>query len=227
MRAEIAPLFSGALTIHGLLQRGPGRTAGPEFRPTEATSISLQGLGQQRWYGGARAVTQFGARLAMQHNIGSDQRVGLTLDARHSASGFQQGYSGWNLAAYATYERVISRSMIASASLFARVDRLNEEAYSSREFGLSLGLGGELGHGINAGISGTASRATYGAPLLAFSENPRADWRLSGRIYAGLRSLRVLGFSPSVSYTFTLNASTLALYENRRSRFAFSLARYF
>ena len=201
--------------------------AGPEFRPNEETSISLQGVGQQRWYGGARAVTQFGARLAMQHNIGSDQRVGLTFDARHSASGFQQGYSGWNLAAYATYERVVSRSMIASASLFARIDRLNEEAYSSREFGLSLGIGGELVHGINAGVSGTASRATYGAPLLAFSENARADWRLSGRIYAGLRSLRVMGFSPSISYTYTLNASSLPLYENKRSRFAFSLARYF
>ena len=201
--------------------------AGPEFRPSEATSISLQGLGLQRWYGGDRAVTQLGARLAMQHSIGEDQRVGLTLDARHSASGFQQGYSGWNLALYATYERVIARSLIASASLFARTDRLNEEAYSSKEFGLSLGIGGELPLGINAGITGTASRAIYGAPLATLSNDPRADWRLSGRIYAGIRSLRVMGFSPSVSYTYTLNASSLSLYESKRSRFAFNLARYF
>ncbi|UVO52700.1 surface lipoprotein assembly modifier [Sphingomonas sp. SUN039] len=201
--------------------------AGPEFRPSEETSISLQGLGLQRWYGGDRAVTQLGARLAVQHTIGDDQRVGLTLDARHSASGFQEAYSGWNFALYATYERVVARSLIASASLFARADRLNEEAYSSKEFGLSLGLGGELPHGINAGITGTASRATYGAPLAAFSDTPRADWRLSGRIYAGVRALRVMGFSPSVSYTYTLNASSLSLYESKRSRFAFNLARYF
>jgi hypothetical protein len=201
--------------------------AGPEFRPTEATSISIQGLGLQRWYGGDRAVTQIGARLAMQHTIGEDQRVGLTLDARHSASGLQDAYSGWNFALYATYERVIARSMIASASLFARTDRLNEEAYSSKELGLSLGIGGELPHGINAGITGTASRAIYGAPLAALSNDPRADWRLSGRIYAGVRSLRVMGFSPSVSYTYTLNASSLSLYESKRSRFAFNLARYF
>lgn len=200
---------------------------GPEFRPSEATSVSLQGLGLQRWYGGERAVTQFGARLAVQHSIGDNQRVGLTLDARHSASGFQQAYSGYNFAAYATYERVVSRSLIASASLFARADRLNEAAYSSNEFGAALGIGGEIAHGINLGVNGTASRATYGAPLLAFSENTRADWRMSGRIYAGLRSLRFMGFSPSVSYTYTLNASNLALYENKRSRFAFSLARYF
>ncbi len=201
--------------------------AGPEFRPTEATSISVQGLGLQRWYGGERAATQFGARLAVQHTIGDDSRVGLTIDARHTASGFQQAYSGWNFAAYATYERVIARSLIASASLFARSDRLNEAAYSSNEFGLSLGLGGELPLGINAGITGTASRASYGAPLAAFSDTPRADWRLSGRVYAGIRALRVMGFSPSVSYTYTLNASSLALYESKRSRFAFNLARYF
>jgi outer membrane protein len=201
--------------------------AGPEFRPTEATSISLQALGLQRWYGGERAATQFGARLALQHTIGEASRVGLTLDTRHTASGFQEGYSGWNFALYATYERVVARSMIASASLFARADRLNEAAYSSNEFGLSLGLGGELPHGINAGITGTASRATYGAPMEAFSDTPRADWRLSGRVYAGIRSLRVMGFSPSVSYTYTLNASSLALYDNKRSRFAFNLARYF
>ncbi len=201
--------------------------AGPEFRPSEETSVSLQGLGLQRWYGGDRAVTQIGTRLAVQHTIGEAQRVGLTLDARHSASGLQQAYSGWNFALYGTYERVIARSMIASASLFARADRLNEAAYSSNEFGLSLGIGGELPHGINAGLTGTASRATFAAPLAALSNDPRADWRLAGRIYAGVRSLRFMGFSPSISYTYTLNASSLSLYESKRSRFSFSLARYF
>ena len=201
--------------------------AGPEIRPTEASSISLQALGLQRWYAGDRAVTQIGARLAVQHAIGETQRVGVTLDARHSASGLQQDYSGWNFALYTTFEQVIARSMIASASVFARADRLNEAAYSSNEFGLSLGIGGELPHGINAGITGTASRATYAAPLAALSNDPRADWRLAGRLYAGVRSLRLMGFSPSVSYTYTLNASSLSLYESKRSRFAFSLARYF
>ncbi|MEP6785952.1 MAG: surface lipoprotein assembly modifier [Sphingomonadales bacterium] len=201
--------------------------AGPEFRPSEGTAISLQGLGLRRWYGGMTAVTQFGARLAAERTLDSSQRIGLTLDARRSDSAFQDSYSGWNLALYATYERVIARSLIASASLFARTDTLNEKAYSSNEFGLSAGIGGELAHGINAGVTGTASRAVFGAPLLSLSTEPRADWRISGRIYAGLRSIRFMGFSPSVSYTYTLNASSLALYESNRSRFAFNVARYF
>ncbi len=201
--------------------------AGPELRPSDATTLSLQLVGAQRWYGGSRAATQVGARFSAQHTLSDDQRIGVSLDARHNASGFGAAYSGWNFGAYATYERVVARSLIASASLFARVDRLNEAAFSSREFGVSLGLGGELGHGINAGISGTASRATFDAPMLAFSIDPRRDWRLSGRIYAGLRTFRFLGFSPSIAYTYTLNAASLPLYQSKRSRFAFALARYF
>lgn len=201
--------------------------AGPEFRPSEGLAISLQGLGLRRWYGGMTAVTQFGVRLAAERTLDSAQRIGLTLDARRSESAFQDTYSGWNLSLYATYERVIARSLIASASLFARTDRLNERAYSSDEFGLSAGIGGELTHGINAGLVGTASRAMFGAPLLSLSTEPRGDWRLSGRIYAGLRSVRFLGFSPSVSYTYMLNASSLPLYEASRSRFTFNVARYF
>lgn len=201
--------------------------AGPEFRPSEGTSISLQGLGLHRWYGGQDAVTQYGARLSAERTLDPSQRVGLTFEARRSDSAFQDSYSGWNLSAYATYERVIARSLIASASLFARTDSLNEKAYSSNEFGLSAGIGGELAHGVNAGITATASHAAFGAPLLSLSNDPRSDWRLSGRIYAGLRSLRFMGFSPSVSYTYTLNASSLTLYDARRSRFAFNVARYF
>jgi len=201
--------------------------AGPELRLSEDTSLSVQGLGLQRWYGGTRAVTQAGLRLNAQHSIDEAQRVGLTLDMRHSASGFQSDYSGWNLALYATYERVVSRSMIASASLFARTDRLNQAAYSNKEFGLSLGIGGELAHGINAGVNGTFSRATFDAALLALSDTPRSDWRLGARVYAGIRSIRVMGFSPSVSYNYQLNASSLDLFASNRSRFTFSLARYF
>ena len=181
----------------------------------------------QRWYGGARAVTQVGARIAVQQTLDNAERIGVTLDARHSASGFQSDYSGWNLALYATYERVIARSMIASASLFARTDQLNSAGYSNKELGLSLGIGGELSHGVNAGVSATISRAVYDAALLALSPDPRADWRLSGRVYVGIRSLRVVGFSPSVSCNYTLNDSSLILYQSNRSRFAFNLARYF
>ena len=200
---------------------------GPELKLTDDLLISLQGIGSQRYYGGNRAATQFGARGQVQYMLDRGQRAGLTVDARHTASGFSPDYSGWTYGVYASYERVMLRSFIASASVFGRTDRLAAPYYSNWEYGVNLGLGGELGHGVNAGISGGASRATYDAPLLAFGPDSRKDWRISGRLYAGLRSIRVLGLSPSVSLSYSRNASNIALYDTSRTRALFNLAKYF
>ncbi|MBA3896625.1 MAG: DUF560 domain-containing protein [Sphingomonadaceae bacterium] len=201
--------------------------AGPEFKLSESTTLSAQAIGSQRWYGGQRAATQFGGRFTAQRALDGGQRVGLTFDARHTNSGFSSDYDGWSLGAYATYERVVAHSFVASANLFARTDRLRAAYDASSEYGLNLGVGGELPHGINAGLSGGVSRASFDAPLLAFSADPRGDWRFNARAYLGLRSLRVFGFSPSVTYNFSRDASSLQLYDSKRSRLAFNLAHYF
>ncbi|WP_293882852.1 porin family protein [Sphingomonas sp.] len=202
-------------------------SVGPEIKLSDRTVISLQGIASQRYYGGERAATQFGGRANVEHTLNAGQRVGLTIDSRHTASGFSPDYNGWTTGAYATYERVVMRSMVASASLFYRTERLKSKIYSDDEIGLNLGIGGELKHGINAGISGGISHASYKAPLLSLSANPRADWRYNARIYAGLRSVRVLGFSPSVAYTYSRIDSSMILYQSNRSRLSFNLARYF
>lgn len=200
---------------------------GPEFKLSDRTTLSTQAIGSQRWYGGTRALTQFGGRATLQRLLDAGQRAGLTLDVRHNDSGFNRDYDGWSFGAYASYERVVARSFVASASLFARTDRFSADYASNNEFGMNLGIGGELPHGLNAGLSGGVSRASFAAPLYAFSADPRGDWRFNARVYMGLRSLRVMGFSPSVAYTFARNASSLELYDSRRSRLAFNLAHYF
>ena len=117
--------------------------------------------------------------------------------------------------------------MIASASLFARRDALNSGANAGHEIGFNLGVGGELPLGITAGVSGGLSRASYDAPMMIFSADPRKDWRMNARINVGLRSIRVFGFSPSITYTYAENASSLAFYDSNRHRVRFALARYF
>ena len=199
---------------------------GPEMKLSERARLSIQAIGSQRWYGGSRAATQFGTRIGLQRTLDDGQRIGLSIDARHTASGFSADYSGWNLGVYASYERVVARAMIASATVFGRADALAGKAYSSHELGMSLGIGGELPHGINAGLSGGVSRALFEAPT-AFSLDARRDWRFNARIYAGLRSVRLLGFSPSLTYSFSRNATAISLYDSKRSRLAFNLARYF
>jgi hypothetical protein len=201
--------------------------AGPEVKLSERTVVSVVGVASQRYYGGTRAATQFGGRATLERTLDAGQRIGLTLDTRHTDSGFSPIYNGWTAGAYATYERIVMRSMVASASVFYRTEDLKSESYSNHEVGLSLGVGGELKHGINAGVSGGVSHASYDAPLSLLSPDPRVDWRYNARVYVGLRSVRVLGFSPSVTYTYSHIDSSMQLYQSERSRLAFNLARYF
>ncbi len=199
---------------------------GPEFQLSDTTRLSVQVLGAHRLYAGKSANLSGGARATLSRTIGEDQRISFSLDARNSQSGFAQDYSGWQIGSTLTYEKVISRALIASASLFARRDALNSASYSGTEVGANLGIGGELPHGITAGISGGVSRSIYDAAVPLFGE-ARHDWRLNARVQLGLRTIRVLGFSPSVTYSFSKNASNLALYDSERQRFQFALAHYF
>ena len=201
--------------------------AGPELTLPNKARISLQGLAVRRWYGGKNAQSGFGARLSYQQNLTHGQRIGFQLDARKVTSGFGDAYAGWQGSAYGTYERVVDRSLIASASLFVRRESLHLDAYSNTEFGGSVGIGGELPHGLNAGLSVGISRVLFDAPLPILSPQDRRDWRFNGRAYIGARSLRVWGFSPSLTYTFNRADSSLDLYRTTRHRFQFGLARYF
>jgi outer membrane protein len=201
--------------------------AGPEFRLSDTTTLSVQAVAAHRWFGGKAANISAGIKGAIQLSLSNRDRIGLSFDARRTESSINGIYSGWQIGSYATYERVIARSMIASASLFVRRDALNAAAYAGYEYGTNIGIGGELPFGITAGVSGGISRSRNDGPIALFSAQPRSDWRYNGRINIGIRSIRVLGFSPSITYTYAENASSLTLYDSRRSRFRFALARYF
>jgi hypothetical protein len=201
---------------------------GPEVHFSDALSISLQGVGAQRWYGGSLASRQFGARIGSQLTLSSDTRLGLQLDSRHTTAFFGGGdYDGWQTGLYFNAERAVSRTIVASAGLFGRRDALTASSLSSTELGASMGIGGELPAGINFGLTSTVSRAVFDAPQQIFSLDPRREWRSSFRLTLGNRKLRFMGFSPSVSVSYTKNASTLPIYANDRLRWRFALARYF
>ena len=117
--------------------------------------------------------------------------------------------------------------LIASASVFARRDLLDSKGFSSLNFGLNLGIGGELPLGFNAGVSASVSRSAFDAPLLLYSNDKRKDWRSFARAYVGNRKVRFLGFSPSIDYNYSRVDSNYDLYEMNRHRVNFKLAKYF
>lgn len=200
---------------------------GPELRVAKYTSISLQAVGLQRWYGGHLSTREYGARLGLQKALSEGQRIGIELDGRRTKSKLSDSFSGWKLGANATYERLIGKSLIASASLFARRDLLESKGYSSVNYGVNLGIGGELPFGLNAGVSASISRSKFDEALLLYSDDQRKDWRAYGRAYVGSRKVKFLGFSPSIDYNYSRIDSNYSLYEMNRHRVNFKLAKYF
>ncbi len=201
--------------------------AGPELRVARYASLSLQAVGLQRWYGGQLATREYGGRLGYQQALSEGQRLGVELDARRTESQFSDVYSGWQLGANATYEHLVGKSMIASASIFARRDLLNAKGFSSFNYGINLGIGGEMPLGLNAGVSASISRSDFDAPLLLYSTEKRQEWRGAARSYVGSRKIKLLGFSPSIDYNFSRVDSNYGLYEMNRHRVNFKFARYF
>ncbi len=201
--------------------------AGAEYRLNATSSVSLQTVAAQRWFGGKAITRQVGLRLGGQAVVGASDRLGFQLDARRTTALFDASYSGWQTGLYGTYERAISRAIVASLGPFVRRDALREKAFSSTEFGGNFGVGGELGHGINFGASIGLSRATYDAPLQIFGADPRRDKRFVARATLGNRKFRVLGLSPQLVWTYTKVDSSLRYYDSSRSRFEFTVARYF
>ncbi len=200
---------------------------GPEIRLAKYTSLSVQAVGQQRWYGGRLATREYGGRIGLQKVLSEGQRMGGELDARKTDSKLSDSYSGWQLGANATHEHLIGKSFVASASIFGRRDLLNAKGFSSFNYGVNLGIGGELPLGFNAGISASVSRSTFDAPLLIYSAEKRKDWRSFGRAYIGNRKIRFLGFSPSIDYNYSRVDSNYNLYEMNRHRVNFKLAKFF
>lgn len=201
--------------------------AGPEVPLDPATHVRAQAVASQRLYGGQVATRQAGLKGGAETLLSRRDRLGVQIDARRTFAAFDDSFSGWQLGAYATYERAVAKAVVASGGVFVRRDALKEAAFSSKEAGVIAGIGGELPYGINLAVSGTASRATYDAPTFFFDPDPRRDWRYTARATLGVRALRVAGFSPSVNASISRIDSSIGYYAATRTRLRFALARYF
>ncbi len=200
---------------------------GSEFRIGKTAALTVQVIGEQRWVGWESAKRDFGVQLSMQKILDAGQRIGFSVDSHKTWSQFSDAYSGNVLGGNATYERVIGKSFIASASIMGRIDNLRSEALSNKTFGATLGVGGELPMGVNAGVTAGISVANYNEPQYLFSFDKRHDQRYYGRVYMGIRSLKFQGFSPAFEYDFSKTDSNYTLYQSTRHRINFKLSRYF
>ncbi len=200
---------------------------GVEYALTGKTRVSIEAVGAQRWYGGEAVSRQAGLRLGGQATLDPAHRVGVQLDLRRTKALFDDRYSGWQAGLYATYEQALAPTLLVSAGPFVRRDWLNDSAVSNTEVGANVGIGGALPLGINFGLSAGASRAVYDAPMPFFDADPRRDWRFVTRATLGNRKIALLGLSPQIGLSWTRIDSSIGFYDAARTRFEFSLVRYF
>lgn len=236
LRLPVAPRVSAIadLDASGTEYRGGAfdtyvaqAAAGAEYKLSEGVAASLQAVGAQRWFGGAAVSRQYGVRGGVQAVLDSRRRVGLQLDVRRSDALFNDAFSGWQYAAYATVERALSPTLVLSVGPYVRRDALAAKGFANVELGSTVGLGGELPHGFNLGVSAGAARSWYDAVLPVFAAAPRRDWQLFGRATLGNRKIRVLGLSPQLAWSMTRLDSSIGYFSTTRSRFELTLARYF
>jgi outer membrane protein len=190
-----------------------------------STRIALAALFNQRWYGGDAASRSIGGRLSLQQLTGPKGQIKAEASVLRKTSLINEDYSGMQYNLSLAYDQVFGKSTYGSVTLFASRDALANGFFANSSGGFSLRLDTELPLGINGGVNASILRSWFDDPTSAF--DARRDWTLQGYAYLGLRSVRILSFSPSVEYRYTRNASNLPLYAFTRHRFEFALASYF
>jgi outer membrane protein len=200
---------------------------GPEFQLGENMRATVQFVGTQRWYGGEKLARNYGVRGDIQFDLGDGSALAVRGDAQRSEFFESDGYDGWSYGTTISYERGVYKSFSLSTTAFVRRNDFVGPANANWSGGVVVGVGGELPAGFNIGASAVISYAKFDQPDYLFSFDRREDVRFGGRAVIGNRSLRVLGFSPSLEYNYTRNESNYILYDTDRHRVEFKLARYF
>ena len=201
--------------------------AGPEFQLSENMRATVQFVGTQRWYGGEKLARNFGVRGDIQFDLRDGSALAVRADVQRSEFFESDGYDGWSYGTTVSYERGVSKSFSLSTTAFVRRNDFVGPANANWSGGVVVGVGGELPAGFNIGASAMVSYAKFDEPDYLFSFDRREDVRFGGRAVIGNRSLRVLGFSPSLEYNYTRNDSNYIIYDTDRHRVEFKLARYF
>jgi outer membrane protein len=206
--------------LGGTLSVGPSRQFGDNLRLGIGATVS------QRWYGGKVLNRGVGGRLSADYRFSNASDVSAELSYRKTNNLLSNAYDGNQLALSVTYQQAFKHQVSGSVGAVVQRNGFNDPGNTNWDLGLFAGAGAELPFGINAGVSGFVSSSLYQAPNILFFKT-RQDLRLNGRAYLGLRSLRFMGFSPSVDYTYQYNKSNIDLYNYDRHRIEFAIARYF
>lgn len=231
LRNRKVPIYLGT---YGRMVRYPdhsfddiyvGGEAGPEFR-LWGGRLRIAVSGFQRWYGGDPLVTSVGSRLNYDKVIGGRWSLEAFLTARHNTYARRSDIDGWDIEASVSTNRALSASTLGFTYGSIQRTFTHDPGQSSWSARLGGGVLKEVGWGLRPQIAFEVGRQVNDAPLAFFSQ-ARRDWRLQATASIYKRDWNVVGFAPSLRVTYTRNFSTISLYDQKRLRVDFGIAKAF
>ena len=189
-----------------------------DLRPELTTRI--------RWLGGESYSREIGVELS------SDWLIAPAWRLSGSVGGERVSYEtflgdGHSYATHLGLIHALEKATLLRADTSFRREILDQDAYSWREFGVSLSAKREfpLGFVLSAGPS--YGWREYGAPLPAFGSEPRLDRTLAGQVRVSNRHVELFGFMPEVTIRHERRDSNLQLYDYKRTVGEFGVVRTF
>lgn len=202
-----------------------GGEAGPEFRLCVGR-LRLASTGLVRWYGGKQLMTSAGGRLVFDEVIGGKLSLEAGLAVRHNAYVRRDDVDGWDIEGSVSANRALSPSTVGFT--YAAVQRTiaHDPANSYWQARLGAGVLREIGWGLRPQVTVEVGRQVNDAPMALFGQ-ARRDWQLHAAASIYKRDWNVAGFAPSLRVTWTRYYSTIALYDQKRVRAEFGIAKAF
>jgi hypothetical protein len=190
-------------------------------------SGTVQLIGFDRWYGGVSATRGAGLRANWRQDVGRGRHVAFYLDARRQDSDWGDPLTGDTASLYLTYDLPLDPTLTAVAGVYGRRDWMRDDAFSDSEVGAYGSLTHYLGTDFTGGVSAGLGRAWYDSPLAYLSPDPRRDWRYYASLWVSTRKPVLLGFYPSLTYTYSRTSSSIPYYSADRHRLRLGVNRSF
>lgn len=170
----------------------------------------------------------YGPRVALNYQL--DQRnllkASIVEEYHNYLTAGSSSQNGWVLTSDLSLTHAIDSTMNYTAfggyqNVGATIDSL---AYQSYYGGLNLYK--ELPAGVTLDLNGQARFSNFQGPAV-FAGTTRADRRYSASATLTKRDLYLLGFAPSIQYTYTLNNSNITLFDYDSHTVVFNLTKDF
>jgi thioredoxin-like negative regulator of GroEL len=202
-----------------------GGEVGPEFRMLGGR-LRIAAIGQKRWYDGQALVTSLGVRPHFDKIIGGKLNIDTSLAVRHNDYSRRADIDGWDIEAALAANRALGATALGFVYGLIRRGISKDDGYSNWQGRSGIGVQKEIRWGLRPQLALEVGGQINDSPLGLYGKT-RQDWHLQVTASIYKRDWNVAGFAPSVGVTWSRSNSTISLYDQKRLRVEFGIAKAF